>query len=101
MWHLLTPSFCHSHFHSPFLCSFTPTSLLLCLILAVPSSAGTHSAVDGAEGHEILVVVGQGAAVGFPVGVLAPLQDELLALEVMVLESDPTGHMEEVRRSDG
>lgn len=33
--------------------------------------------------------MGQGAAEGLPVGVLAPLQDELLALEVMVLETHP------------
>lgn len=49
----------------------------------------THSAVDGAQGHEALHMVGQGAAVGVPVGVLSPLQDELLALEVVVLVAHP------------
>lgn len=63
-------------------------------------SACTHSAVDGAEGHEALVVVGQGATVGIPVWVLAPLQDELLALEVMVLESHPSGPMGEGEKSE-
>lgn len=52
----------------------------------------THSTVDGAEGHETLHVVGQGAAVGVPVWVLSSLQDELLALEVMVLETHPALH---------
>ena len=36
-------------------------------------------------------MVGQGAAVGVPVGVLSPLQDELLALEVVVLVAHPAG----------
>lgn len=49
----------------------------------------THGAVDGAQRHEALHVVGEGAAVGVPVGVLSSLQDELLALEVMVLETNP------------
>lgn len=56
-----------------------------------PPSAATHSTVDGAEWHEAFGVVGQRAAVGFPVGVLAPLQDELLALEIMVLKTHPAG----------
>lgn len=54
----------------------------------------THSAVDGAQGHEALHVVGEGAAVGVPVGVLASLQDQLLALEVMVLEAHPASEGE-------
>ena len=49
----------------------------------------THGAVDGAQRHEALHVVGEGAAVGVPVGVLSSLQDELLALEVMVLKTNP------------
>ena len=49
----------------------------------------THGTVDGAQGHEALHVVGEGAAVGVPVGVLSLLQDELLALEVMVLKAHP------------
>ena len=50
---------------------------------------GTHSAVNGAQRHEALHVVGEGTTVSVPVGVLSSLQDELLALEVMVLETDP------------
>lgn len=34
-------------------------------------------------------MVGQGAAVGVPVGVLSSLQDELLTLEVVVLKAHP------------
>lgn len=49
----------------------------------------THGAVDGAQRHEALHVVGQGAAVGVPVRILSSLQDELLALEVVVLETHP------------
>lgn len=49
----------------------------------------THCAVDGAQRHEALHVVGQGAAVGVPVGILSSLQDELLALEIVVLETHP------------
>lgn len=49
----------------------------------------THSAVDGAQRHEALHVVGDRAAVSVPVRVLSSLQDELLALEVVVLETDP------------
>ena len=45
-------------------------------------------------------MVGQGAAVGVPVGVLSPLQDELLALEVMVLEAHPAAHRERWRRDE-
>lgn len=71
----------------PFCYSFLFT---LRLITALLASAGTHSAADGAKGHEALGVVGQRPAVGLPVGVLAPLQDELLALEVMMLETQPT-----------
>lgn len=52
-------------------------------------SSATYGAVDWPEGHEALDVMGQGAAEGLPVGVLAPLKDELLALEVMVLETHP------------
>lgn len=63
----------------------------------------THGAVDGAQRHEALHVVGEGAAVGVPVGVLSSLQDELLALEVVVLVTHPTGHTseKELERSDG
>lgn len=49
----------------------------------------THSAADGAQGHETLHVVGEGSAVSIPVRVLSSLQDELLALEVMVLKTNP------------
>lgn len=49
----------------------------------------TYSAVDGTQRHETLHVVGQGAAVGVPVGVLSSLQDELLTLEVVVLKAHP------------
>lgn len=54
----------------------------------------THSTVDGAQGHEALHMVGDGPAVRVPVGVLASLQDELLALEVMVLEAHPASQTE-------
>lgn len=49
----------------------------------------TYSAVDGTQRHETLHVVGQGATVGVPVGVLSSLQDELLTLEVVVLKAHP------------
>ncbi|MEQ2189861.1 hypothetical protein GOODEAATRI_029769, partial [Goodea atripinnis] len=38
-------------------------------------------------------VVGQRTSVGFPVGVLTPLQYELLALEIMVLKTHPAADM--------
>lgn len=53
------------------------------------TAALVSSTVDGAEGHEALNVVGQGTAEGIPVGVLSPLQNELLTLEVMVLITHP------------
>lgn len=49
----------------------------------------THCTVDGAQRHEALHVVGQRTAVSVPVGIFSSLQDELLALEVMVLETHP------------
>lgn len=52
-------------------------------------SGCTHGAIDGAQRHEALHVVGDGAAVSVPVGVLSSLHDELLALEVVVLETHP------------
>ena len=36
-------------------------------------------------------MIGEGAAEGVPAGVLASLQDELLALEAVVLEAHPAG----------
>lgn len=42
-------------------------------------------------------MVGEGAAVGVPVGVLPSLQDELLTLEVMVLEAHPAVEGDEQR----
>lgn len=59
------------------------------LHLNTQESGCTHSAVNGAQRHEALHVVGEGSTVGVPVGVLSSLQDELLALEVMVLETNP------------
>lgn len=44
-------------------------------------------------------MVGDGAAVSVPVGVLSSLQDELLALEVVVLEADPAVHRDAKRIS--
>lgn len=49
----------------------------------------TYSAVDRTQRHETLHVVGEGAAVGVPVGILSSLQDELLTLEVVVLKAHP------------
>lgn len=79
--------FCHSF---PFILSHSVTPTVLCLISALLASSGTHSAVDWTKGHEAFSVVGQRTAVGFPVGILSPLQDKLLALEVMMLETNPT-----------
>lgn len=87
VWSL--PPFCHSFLFHPLTPSL-PLLSFLCLITALLASAGTHGAVDGAKGHRALGVAGQRPAVGFPVGVLAPLRDELLALEVMILETQPT-----------
>lgn len=53
------------------------------------ASVCPYSAVDGAQGHEPLHMVGDGATVSIPVRVLASLQDELLALEVVVLKAHP------------
>lgn len=44
-------------------------------------------------------MVGDGATVSVPVGVLSSLQDELLALEVVVLEADPAVHRDAKRIS--
>lgn len=49
----------------------------------------TYSAVDRTQRHETLHMVGEGAAVGVPVGILSSLQDELLTLEVVVLKTHP------------
>lgn len=85
---LTAPSVTHYHHlsHSRLFCT-----LSFLYPPPFPPSAATHSTVDGAEWHEAFSVVGQRAAVGFPVGVLAPLQDELLALEIMVLKTHPAG----------
>lgn len=57
--------------------------------LATKRTDLTHSTVDGAQRHETLHMVGEGATVSVPVGILSSLQDELLALEVMVLKTHP------------
>lgn len=57
----------------------------------------THSTVDGAQRHETLHMVGEGATVSVPVGILSSLQDELLALEVMVLKTHPAIQRERER----
>lgn len=66
-----------------------------------PGSGGcTHGAVDGVQRHETLHVVGDGAAVGFPAGILSSLQDELLALEIVVLETHPALHKDTEQVTD-
>lgn len=57
----------------------------------------THSTVDGAQGHEALHMVGEGATISVPVGILSSLQDELLALEVVVLKTHPAIQRERER----
>lgn len=49
----------------------------------------SHRAVDGSKRHESLHVVGEVSTVSIPVRVFSSLQDELLALEVMVLITHP------------